>query len=113
MNFLRLIVLFINVLLVVLFISDYFIVKTEQIKPKIKANMGAIVTFTFLLYLVTIFALSIFGALVLKNVQYVLLLAFIVIPFIIGYFATYKKLGMYFLLQLCAFILSLLAVYRI
>ena len=113
MNFLRLVVLFINILLVVLFISDYFIVKTEQIKPKIKANMGAIVTFTFLLYLITLFILSIFGALVLKNMQYVLLLSFVIVPFIIGYFATYKRLGLYFLLQLGAFVLSLLLVYRI
>lgn len=108
MNLILMAFLAMNLIFIATFvIAKCFIFKLEQ-SAKLQAHFSLVLGFLFLFYFISI--IGVVGISLLHHKYLPLcLIGFIVIPFVIGQKATYKKIRFYSNLQLAMFFLSLLA----
>ena len=105
MNYLINFALFINAIIIPLFLVEMF--SFERISdPKKKGDLATFIILIFLFYLISFFIIFSLGF-VAKNLYYMLALVFVVIPFILGKFVDYSKLKLYVLLHIVAYVVSL------
>lgn len=106
--------IFINIIMIIIFVVALINVHNTKINPQSKANLGVFMGITTILYLI---ALTIVLLICLLKSDYIalLLLLPIISPFIIGYYSTYTKIQKYTVLQIisCIFSLVILSVLQI
>jgi len=102
----RQIMLTLNLLLAFVFVVDYFVIDSPKAKPRTKARLGVLLGVMFFAFLSLLLAYGILGALLKQDLRYLALLVYVLIPFVIGRFVSFRTLGFYASLQLLAFLLS-------
>lgn len=78
----------------------------KVINPKFKAQLGLFLCGLMIIYFLCLILTSLFG-LILHNYLTLILLLFVITPFIIGYYASYKKIAKYTFIQLALLVISL------
>ena len=96
----------INVLLILFLLICYVYSLKKITNPKLKANLGILLCGTMIIYLFSIL-LTCTYSIYTHNYKSLCLLFFVIIPFIIGKYATYKKIKRYTYIQFLFLILSL------
>ena len=77
-------------------------------RPKIKAVYGYTIAGCMILYIISLFIVSVYSLVVNLNFYGLILLLCIISPFIIGKFVKFETLKKYTVIQILAFALSLL-----
>ena len=107
MNILLTIFMIINAILVVLYTIGHYVILKFVKSPKNKARYGVFLGVVFAIYLLLILGISLYSLWVL-NFKPLLLVVFLVIPFVIGKQANHKTFSLWSNLQLSALAASLI-----
>ena len=106
MNYLLNIALVVNFILILIFLLDIIVIKKNLFTPRIKGDISAILVFFFILYLGLICIYIFLNMTIIHSFKGLLLIFYIVAPFVIGKYAKYKTLMKYSVIQLLCFISS-------
>lgn len=96
----------INVLLILCFIICYIYSLKKVINPKFKAKLGLFLCGLMIIYFFCLILTILFGF-IFHNYLTLILLLFVITPFIIGYYASYKKIAKYTFIQISFLVMSL------
>ena len=99
--------IFINIILIPIYIINTIIIMKNLGSVKTKANLGAFSAAVMCTYLFLLIITSIIGA-IFYSKYCLLLLIFVLATFVIGYFVKYKYLKFYSILQTLSYCLSLI-----
>jgi len=99
--------IFINAIIIPIFIINTIVIMRRIGTPKMQANIGAFSAAVMCLYLITIVLTSIISAVLYTKYSLVLLIYALAL-FVIGYFVQYKSLKFYVVLQVLSYSLSLI-----
>lgn len=106
MKLLTLLSFIITVIAILSLITGLVINNKSDIDPKKKASVGLFIAFSMHIYIFLMCITGLFG-LVKHYYLSVILLLFAVIPFIIGYFSSYRRIKLYTVYQIVSHIISL------
>ena len=99
--------LVVNIVLMLLFLADMYVINNKNSQPKLKSAICVVLMIFFVLYLISCGIFGFYGILSL-DLRYLIFIIYLVIPFILGRFVKHKNLKSYSVLQLMAYVASLL-----
>ena len=106
MSYLLNIALLVNLILILIFSLDIIVIKKDLFTHKTKGDISAVLVFFFILYLGLISIYIFLNTTIIHSLNGLLLIFYIIAPFIIGKYAKYKTLMKYSIIQLLCFVSS-------
>lgn len=95
----------INIVAMISLITGLIANTKSSIEPKKKATLGLCICISMIIYMFSIIVTCIFG--LIKQFYFsLILLLFVVIPFIIGYYSNFNKVKLYTTYQIYSYMLS-------